>query len=111
MHGLCVPTNIRAFENVTAIRIRRKEWVKERVGIIGTGIFEARDVFDETPPTAPSTEGLNSSDTTHTVNGTWLSTVKAAVEAAIGEEEIPYPTPIDALQIYKGIYARIVMQL
>lgn len=108
MHGLCVSTVLFTHHNVTTIRTLRKEWVKERVGIIGRGIFQARAVLVETPPTAPPTSRMNSS---RTINQTWLSNVKAAIETAIGEEEIPYPTPNDAFQLYKGIYNQIMGQL
>lgn len=98
-------------ENVTTVRMRRKEWVKEKMDVIETGIFEACAILDEMPPTDPPTDVLSSSEATLTVNQTWLSDAKAATETAIGEEDIPYPTPSDALQLYKGIYGQIVGQL
>lgn len=66
------------------------------MAIIGTGLLEARSVLDEVPPPhAPA----------------WLNDAKSVVEAAIGENEIPYLTPEYAFQLYKGIYGQIVAQL
>lgn len=52
---------------------------------IGTGMFEARKVLNETPPAEVPA---------------WLYDAKTAVETAIGEKEIPYHTRDEAFQLY-----------